>query len=137
MGYVKNNNLSEWVNNVPKNSNISKNDYWVRDIYSYSPISELSYASGASKLKGYSNFNLSRDGDYMVNVKGTVYMNWSDDYDWHDGASFCIPRVGSVKDDDANYLRDYGGAKEFRMESTWEIDFEGTFDLKNKEWKES
>ncbi|MFM9983721.1 MAG: SpvB/TcaC N-terminal domain-containing protein, partial [Flavobacteriales bacterium] len=80
--YVEKGNLKKWIASVDKNSTIEKSDHWDADIYSYNPWSELTYASGASDIKGNVDFTLTRGDDDLINVSGKVNIKWSDSYDW-------------------------------------------------------
>lgn len=134
--YVEKGNLKKWIASVDKNTTIEKSDHWDADIYSYNPWSELTYASGASDIKGNVDFTLTRGDDDLINVSGKVNIKWSDSYDWNKGEDFSIPGFGKVDDDDAIYLEKYGGAKSFKMDGKWGFDFKGKYDVKNNKWIE-
>jgi hypothetical protein len=118
---------------MQEGQSITKSDRWVADILNYSPFSELSYASGASKISANGSFDLSKKGD-NITVSGTVTMNWNDSYDWHAGLDFYIPGTGSISDNEALFVQEHGGAKTFEMQSAWSYSFSGTYNSKTGRW---
>ncbi|BDD05853.1 hypothetical protein [Aureibacter tunicatorum] len=136
LNYTKNRNLNAWVKDVEKGKTVSKSDYWDADIKNYNMSSELSYASGASDMKGNVEMRLSRSED-IIDITGTVNIRWSDDYNWNKGMGFYIPGTGWVSDSDGLYLEKCGGAKSFLMEAFWRFDYTGKYDFENSKWMNS
>ena len=119
---------------VLNSTSIVSTDYWDSDIQEYSPLSELSYASGASDMRSNVDMVLHESG-YNYKGKGVVNTRWHDNYDWNKGQGFRIPGSGMVSDDDGIYLKEHGGAKDFLMESKWQSSFEGVYNPKTKKWE--
>jgi RHS repeat-associated protein len=134
-GYYVERNVPQWASGMKEDQSVTKSDHWVADISNYSPFSELSYASGASKITANGSFNLSKKGNNIA-VSGTVTMNWNDPYDWHAGLNFYIPGTGSIGDDDALFVQEHGGAKPFGMQSAWSYTFSGTYNSKTGDWSD-
>lgn len=129
-------NLKKWVVDLVNGASASKTDYWDADITNYNPLSELSYASGASDMRGDVSMDLARQND-IVTITGNVVVVWSDSYDWNAGQSFDIPGFGNVSDDDGIYLKRCGGAADFMMRATWTFTYEGSYDAANDRWTKS
>lgn len=133
--YIENKQLQGKTGEFSMNSTrIVSKDYWKGDIREYNPLSELSYASGASEIKSDVVIVLYRNGD-VYKGKGVVKSRWHDNYNWNKGQGFRIPGTGTVSDDDGIYLKEHGGAKDFLMESKWQSSFEGVYDPKTKKWE--
>lgn len=133
-GYFTDINIPEWSKRIQVGQTIQKNDYWIADMKSYNPFNELSYASGASKIRANGTFDLTGTDENNISVSGTVTMNWKDAYDWHEGLGFYIPGSGYINDEDAQFLEEHGGAKSFNMLSAWEYSFFGTYNIKTEKW---
>lgn len=137
LGYTEGDkNLQKWVVEVDDNESVTKTDYWDADIRSYSLISELSYASGSSDIRGDVSMDFSRVGD-IVTVSGSVKINWSDGYNWNKGMSFYIPGSGTISDDDGIYLKACGGAKDFDMAADWTFLYSGEYNVTTGNWTKS
>ena len=134
-GYIENQQLQGETGEFSMDSNkIVSTDYWDSDIREYSPLSELSYASGASDMRSNVDMVLYKDGDNYKG-KGVVNTHWYDNYNWNKGQGFRIPGTGMVSDDDGIYLKEHGGAKDFLMESKWQSSFEGIYNPETKKWE--
>jgi hypothetical protein len=131
--YTKEKNIKKWVNEVKNNETINKTDYWDADITNYNPLSELSYASGASDMKGSVNITISKNASF-VNFSGWVEIDWTDNYDWNKGMGFYIPGSGTISDDDGIYLQLCGGAKSFMMDASWKFKLSAKYDVQKSEW---
>lgn len=98
-GYFEERSIPRFIENLGDGTHSVESDYWRADIQEYNPLSELAYASGASKTQGNGNFNLRRNGN-TIDIEGTVTINWWDAYDWESGASFWIPGSGTISHED-------------------------------------
>ena len=77
---------------------------------------------------------LYKDGDSYYKGEGVVNIKWSDVYDWNEEQGFRIPGTGMVSDNDGIYLKEHGGAKDFLMESKWQLSFKGIYNPATKRW---
>lgn len=137
LGYTEGDkNLKKWVTGLKNGDKVNKSDYWDADIREYNMFSQLSYASGASDMRGDVSMKLTREQD-VVSIEGTVDIKWSDRYDWNKGMSFYVPGSGTISDDDGIYLKRCGGAKDFDMLATWQFTYTGEYDAKSSKWLKS
>ena len=75
---------------------------------------KLYLAVGTSTIESHGDFTLVRNGN-TVTIEGNVRNNWWDVYDWDPQKSSYY----GVSQDDANFLQEHGGAKNFDMKSEW------------------
>lgn len=129
-------NLQRWVTGLADGSRTTESDYWDADITNYNPLQELSYASGASDMRGDVTMQLARNGN-VVSITGQVAIAWSDRYDWNAGQSFDIPGFGNVSDDDGIYLKRCGGANDFMMRASWQFTYSGSYNVAENRWTQS
>jgi len=109
-------------------------DYW--DAMATSSVfSELYYASGTFTVKSSASIELARNGE-NASAMGKVTIIWQDTYDWHDGLSAFIPGYGTISDSDALFLQQFGKAKPFNMESSWQRSLSGNISI-NQYWLDS
>jgi len=119
--------------NLREGKRITISDFWVADIYA-NPMTELYYASGASKITGNGTFTLLRTGN-VVSIKGSVSFSWNDDYDWHLGLFAEVPGFGTVSDEDGLLMQEHRGAKTFQMRSMWTSSVIGFISPSSKSFK--
>lgn len=81
-----------------------------------------------SQLTSTGKIKLTRKGDEII-VSGDIQQLWKDTYDWNAGASAYIPGFGDISDEDGIYLKENGGAKDFRLVRSWHTTVSGTITI--------
>ena len=107
--------LNDIANNLKEGETKTFTDYWDA-LVTGSHFGELFYASGTSTLTSTGTFTLTKK-DGVITITGTVNVQWKDDYNWDAGKSAYIPGYGTIKDTDANLLKTFRKAKDFKLVS--------------------
>jgi len=88
-------------------------------------LSGLYFASGLSQISTEGTITMTRKGNQII-VSGDIKQSWHDKYNWNKGMSAWIPGFGDVSDEDGLYLKENGGASDFRLGAVWHTTVSGT-----------